>query len=115
MAGKWTVQGRAPLRIPQDPWPVDGLQQVRDKVAQKAQELGVDIVTNPRRILDEPELCALLWPATEKFFLDDDALELDVRSFMSLLVSKGVRIPAPSCFRPLSVFKDLRHLANLCS
>ena len=99
MAGKWTVQGRAPLRIPQDPWPVDGLQQVRDKVAQKAQELGVDIVTNPRRILDEPELCALLWPATEKFFLDDAALELDVRSFMSLLVSLPLLLSSPLSFQ----------------
>ncbi len=40
---KWTVEGRAPLLIPEDPWRQDSLPKLREDLQNEAAKIGVDL------------------------------------------------------------------------
>ena len=86
---KWAVPGRAPVHIPTDPWKPDTLQHMQTDIMLEAAKIGVDLSSDPRTLLSEPDLCKLLWPCVDKFFCSDDLLEQDIRHFVSMLVAKG--------------------------
>lgn len=86
---KWAVEGRAPLRIPTDPWTAETLGDLRAVLVREGAKHNVDLNANPRALLDEPVLCKLLWPLVDKFFQSDEDMELDIRQFVSELVAKG--------------------------
>ena len=86
---KWAVVGRSPLQIPVDPWTAETLGDLRAMIVREAQNLDLNLDENPRALLDEPEVCKLVWPLVDKFFQSDDDMEQDIRQFVSELVAKG--------------------------
>lgn len=86
---KWAVAGRAPVEIPVDPWKPDALQKLKAELVSEGHKRQVDLNLDPRALLDEPDLCKMLWPGVDKFFQSDEDLQQDVRQFVSELMAKG--------------------------
>ena len=86
---KWTVSGRAPLQIPADPWKSDTVEKLRAEVVSEAAKKDIDLTSNPRALLGEPDLCKMLWPGVAKFFQADAEMVQDIRKFVSELIAKG--------------------------
>lgn len=67
---KWARAGDVARQQPQKKDPMEGKEafdDVRAQLQEKAASLGVDL-SDPRRVLDEPELCKLLFPGTEAVY-----------------------------------------------
>ena len=99
------MPGRAPLRIPVDPWEGDALEKLRNRMVTEAAKMDVDLVANPRALLAEPDLCKILWPGVDKFFCDDEAMQDNIRQFVSELVAKRRELAFPRC---VGVCKEAR-------
>ena len=88
---KWAVSGRAPVDIPKDPWTATSLNELRAHIVAEAVSRNVDLTSNLRLLLEEPDLCEpnILWPLVSRFFQSDDELQASIRHFVSELVAKG--------------------------